>query len=548
MAEENKYMDDAFKRLGEEMNARQYRVPYSPSFWEDAKSMLDDDNMDQAFRKAAESVTVLPDFTDQASIDDVFMDTAFTEAANNQDVNYNPEFFKEFLDAEKDLSMDEAFTEAASSVTVDYHPEFWNDADEALQEEGLHYEYHSAYWQEAKKLLDREDRRGFFMRWSAAAMLLLLLSFGGLTLMDSQKNTIASYHEEQVFGPEDVHDKGSVSKETTSENKLGDNESILNGHISGSPENITSEGSNVNIGFNAESALSDDNSAQSNNYLTGVETQAELIQTRAGSDLNWSNEFDLPEISEEYLSLDGLKRDNIGIEKLSSPSLELIETAQPNVVITEPKPSTVHELSLIADAGIGSKYGDFDFMPTTRASFGVEYLVTPGINSNGIQFGGSFMINHVRQNKLGYEDRSVVYDIHGNPAKKYWTKVHFKDLIYANVNLLAYYTVIPKHKLQFGIGFERLLSVRSNMSYLLSDNNEIETINNNWGVKNGINEVDFRFHLGYEYQMSRSLSLRVNSHFGLFDRTDDEFFNNDQKDAEIGIQVGLKYNILRRVK
>jgi len=48
MSEENKHMDDSFKRMSEEM-----KVSYNQEFWKEAEAKLADAKLDDAFRSAA---------------------------------------------------------------------------------------------------------------------------------------------------------------------------------------------------------------------------------------------------------------------------------------------------------------------------------------------------------------------------------------------------------------------------------------------------------------------------------------------------------------
>ncbi|OIQ36660.1 MAG: hypothetical protein BM555_02205, partial [Crocinitomix sp. MedPE-SWsnd] len=173
-------MDDAFRKASGETKA-----VYNSSFWTEVEAKLNDASLDDAFRAAALGAVASPSFVPTDAIEDMFMDSAFVEASSEATVAYNPSFFEQFKAAEGTLKMDSAFQAAAAASVVDYAPEFWNDADKALQKEGLHYEYQSAYWGEAKKLLDKSDRKGFFLQWSAVAALLITASFlGGMLGMN----------------------------------------------------------------------------------------------------------------------------------------------------------------------------------------------------------------------------------------------------------------------------------------------------------------------------------------------------------------------------
>ena len=62
--------------------------------------------------------------------------------------------------------INDAFVTAAALSKVVYDPNYWQDADLALQAEGLHHEYKPEYWKEAEKLLIQDARKGFFFKWA----------------------------------------------------------------------------------------------------------------------------------------------------------------------------------------------------------------------------------------------------------------------------------------------------------------------------------------------------------------------------------------------
>ena len=167
-------MDEAFKKA-----SRETKAVYNASFWEEAEAKLNDASLDDAFRAAALGAVAAPAFVPGEGIDDMFMDAAFVDASTEIAVKYDPSFYEQFKASEAHLEMDEAFQAAAAATVVDYAPQYWDAADQALQNEGLHYDYQSAYWTEAKKLLDKSDRKGFFIGWTAVAAGLIMISLLG---------------------------------------------------------------------------------------------------------------------------------------------------------------------------------------------------------------------------------------------------------------------------------------------------------------------------------------------------------------------------------
>lgn len=538
MAEENKHMNDAFKRMSEEIS-----VSYNSSFWNEAKSKLDDASLDDAFKAAALNTVASPTFDTTESVDDLFMDSAFVDASSEVQVPYSPELFEQFMASEGDLAMDEAYTTAAGSVVVDYLPEYWSEADEVLQEEGLHYEYQTAYWNEAKRLLDRSDRRVFFMKWSAVATILLLLSFSGLYLAGNLTeingmavNTVNT--DEAMYT---AIDGANSTIESNQEDLLADRDFENFIDLNQTPQLIsTNEG---------DAAVQDFN--ESNIALTGDQHSGNTPRVIIGSLSNTIlTERDLASIDRQPSTNEFAKQpDEIrfnNMESISSPLIQSLgyERNAPLIKIEKPEPQTIHTVAFLAESGIGNQWGEFSFRPTMRTSFGAEYVMSTGKFLPNFEFGTNFKLNHIRQSQLRAEERSDVYDVHGN-VKKYWRKLQLKDMVFANVNVFTNYRIAPAHKLKFGMGIEYLVGVRSNMSYVNDFTSEITTVNNNWGVKDGLNKFDLRFTVGYEYEVSDRFSIQVNSNFGTNDRTNNVFLGTAQKDNEINVMLGLKYNFLK---
>jgi len=67
MTEDNKYMDDQFKRASEDL-----KFPYQSSFWNEVESQLADDSLDSAFKSASEKVLFVPQMDLAENIDNAF--------------------------------------------------------------------------------------------------------------------------------------------------------------------------------------------------------------------------------------------------------------------------------------------------------------------------------------------------------------------------------------------------------------------------------------------------------------------------------------------
>jgi hypothetical protein len=552
MSEMDKHMDDAFRKMSED-----FKVTYNDSYWETAKAKLDDANLDDAFRVAASAMEVSPAF-DGADIDDMFMDAAFVDAASEVSATYDAAYFDEFMSQQGDLIMDEAFNDAANSVSVDYMPHFWNDADVALQNEGLHYEYDTAYWKEAKRLLDRSDRRIFFTRWTSVAVALLLISFGGQQWMSTQLEPVNGFelsdHTNEM--PIEVAENVLQLDVKTKELKLDNDRPIV------AVSEITQSAVAHEMGHNSADQTSHSNLAEGivdtddiNESTTVPDPNAFVIEPNYNVVENVDNKQTIssPSLLNKEDTQVETKGDLEGenLNNIISPLIKKINNNNPilapRVKIEKIKPRTVHSLNVIGGVGLGNKWGAFSYLPTIRSAAGVEYMVSSSERFKHLEFGGSLMLNHVKQNNLGFEDRTTEYNAFGG-VSKHSRAVMFKNLIYGNANLLMNHRIAPKHKMKFGVGIEYLLAANSNMSYIDGKVNEVTIVNDNWGVREGLNNFDVRLMVGYEYQISNAFALQFTTNYGVFDRTDDFYLKSDEKNVELGVMLGLKYNIFNTVR
>lgn len=543
MAEENKYMDDQFKKASEEL-----KFPYQPSFWSEVESKLDDDSLDTAFIAAAGAPVLMPDMNITESISDAFLDDAFKSVDSNTTVEFKSEYWNEFQSNLASIEQDEAFVAAANGVIADYHPHYWSDADIALQREGLHYEYNAAYWNEAKVLLDKSDRGNFFVKWSVAAGILLLLSFATLFPSTDSLNLVASTRYNSN------HNSNST-KHTLVSNKINSENLIVDDN----DETIDLNNQLNNTEFASHDVSNEKREFTNDNRDEDLSHNSNFNENNVG-EMNASNNND-DELPKDFIGLNLLhertwpKKDevlgdvrinNLKIQPINvlSTSVSLIDLA-PNIHIEKLKLTPSHHFSILGHVGLGNKYGAQDLTPTLRSAGGFEYLFTPRKSLQHFEFGASFMLNHVRQNNFGTERRVNVFQTSGG-VDKFWYKLQLKDMLYAGTNLGINYKFNNRNKIKFSVGVDYLIFAQSNMSYQNKTDQNITTVNNNWGVKDGLNNFDFKLGLGYEFQVTSRFALQVNACYGIMDRTDNEFMRNQINDHEISGSVGLKYTIFRK--
>lgn len=543
MSAEDKHMDDIFRKMAEETN-----VPYKADFWNEAQAKLADDAMDSAFKAAADNHGFV--FTDNVSeaIDDAFLDDAFIEAAKKKEFSYNSVFWSDYLQNEKSIFQDVAFNEAANSTQFDYFPAYWSEADQFLQNEGLHFEYKKAYWNEAKQLLDQSDRKGFFVRWSVAATILLLFSVGGFVLNNEEQNSelttnltmqqnltnthllnakdlavnsqlLNEIHEDELLELQQV---AVVTNHTTNENNSSFNDQNINSAIS----NGISAETNILTETNQLVILSEDENISStenlNNNVTEFVQENTLINQEKSDD----------ELSFRFASNEIPSNSFTEVEKPLFPEIEV----KPFVL------SPVHKFSVIGQAGVGNKYNNYEFMPALRTGLGIEYLHSGFGRLRYFDLGFIASMNHGRQTNLGTERRVNHYNTDGG-VDKLWYKLNLKDFIYSNLSAVVAFKADRKNSIRLSFGVDYLMFVQSNMSYQVDPESSIKTVNNNWGVKEGVNKFDLRMGLGFEHKFTDHFSAQMNVNYGFLDRSDDQFLNKSFFDNEVSATVGIKYTI-----
>ncbi|MCG8574567.1 MAG: hypothetical protein MI810_06760 [Flavobacteriales bacterium] len=611
MSEENKYMDDSFKKMSED-----FKVTYNSSYWAEMESQLNDEFLDDAFKTAAASSFVVPEIPDlgdiSADLDNAFMDEAFKSAAAQQQTAYSSAYWTDFTEQEPNLQMNDAFTEASKATVADYNPDFWNDADVALQKEGLHYEYKSAYWDEAKTLLDLADRRQFFARWSAVATILLLISFVGINTVGDKNeyfveghdgaNTIATLDVQsssaEISTAETSYDlllstfDAGLSLNASAENgenvyseAFGQNDLAANStnHTSSNEgENIATSSANSqtagveneNLTETVQNQSPQQYSSQGNEVVGGTtsingnteeinHTEQNALADFADPSIKFDALFPRPENrflnANENLKNLALKQDMEvdyemdvvhNIRKKAPPVIETIDyveiaEAPEAVTIERYKPRPTHQIALYGGFGFGNEYSASFIEPAYRTNLGLEYMHLSYGKLSRFEFGASFGVNHIRQNTLGKTKRVIDYTYTGT-STAYFYKVHYKEIFHLNGNLRVNYKIAPRHKFLFGVGYEHLLAVQTNMSYFNRGDEELTIVNDNWGVKDGMALNDIRFSFGYQYDLSSRLSVNLTGNLGMRDRTDNEFFENDIIDQEYSLILGLKYNLFRK--
>jgi hypothetical protein len=108
------------------------------------------------------------------------------------------------------------------------------------------------------------------------------------------------------------------------------------------------------------------------------------------------------------------------------------------------------------------------------------------------------------------------------------------------------YRINTKNKLFLGLGVERLMIAQTNFAYKLGEKETINTVNDNWGIAEGLNPWDLRFSAGICHKISPRFNIEIIAACGLFDRTSGSVINKYERNSELSVQVGLKYDLFKR--
>lgn len=549
-------MDESFKRLEKE-----FQVSYHKSFWDEAKIALENDALDNAFRSAATSSTkiTVPNWDNQG-LEEAFMDEAFRDAAQASETKYQASFWNDFENQREELEEKDAFQTAAQQIKATYNPIFWENANTELEKEGLHYEYQSAYWNEAKELLDKSDRRRFIGRWSAVAIALLLISLGGFNFDGVESNQNHVRYEREASLDQRLKSKNdnffniAENHQPTRNQKfdlVGSVKTPINKDVELQDEANNNEISADVFDQNKQAVLShgETNIVAENHY------QEEQLKFAKDASLKALDKRTLNNKRDSRSRISHLQQN----ERIQNYEYSLLT---PIELKNRPK-LNVQNLSVIAGFGFGRGYGINQNFNLPRAYLGVDYSRKGSNKFNRFEFGGGLGVKGLKEDGIVHEKRTVRYMENTN-ALTSWRKLKINDLIYGNLNLFLSFNIRSKHWTTVGVGLEKLLAVRSNMAYFINDTKtknkveanaiasddltDIKTVNNNWGVQEGIRRNDLNFTIGYEYRLNYKFSLQTKFNFGLFDRTDDDFYNQDQTfNNEMNATVGIRYRFFTKI-
>jgi hypothetical protein len=399
--------------------------------------------------------------------------------------------------------------------------------DQNNSEGNPQFEYKESYWDDMEAMLDQHDakkkkRRGFFLMFSSAAAIALVV-FGFYNWGDSSVTvpqlTLSDLdnfqRNETVIVNEDINP-------------------IVNQKNSDSP--LINEGAISNNG-NREKALENTTKIKSSNGL--VNSKKNQINLK-----NFNIET-LKEMASNNIYLVGQNISNTisesnnvkskeGLAKLDSRPLNIERTTN-NILLEKRKVKfpLKHSLSINTEAGIVNKY---------EPSNGVSYAVMAGLGYElGFHKNLSFQtgVNLIYRDGVSQEYRAET-KVYGFHSTRYYQDVNYKGQFNVEVPI-SLKVKFKRSSISAGVGASFLLGVRSSVEQYMPESSSVESVKNNFGIKEGVRNMDVNVNLNYAYAVSPNIELTAGVSAGLMDQTDNEFFSNDAKDHNLQFRAGLKY-------
>lgn len=551
MSEENKHMDDSFKKMGEDLNAS-----YDKSFWQDAKASLENDALDDAFRNAAAQAGSTAGLAlASESLGDAFMDDAFQEAAAQVTATYSSAYWTALQASQPDLEMDDAFLSASKDLKASYSPAYWGAANSALEKEGLHYEYNSAYWNEARTLLDNADKKSFFTKWTGVAALLLLISLLGIYAGTANNSGISGQRIANDSGDLNltrlaVLNATQENNETAQVQLMNDGASVIDENSANNLEDSFSE--QTNLAVNNEGVLNNNQNIdrQSNPNASeiaesGNTTNSNLVEEHSNLEnfnvnpINAQNSNIVNRISdrtpqntneEEPLNQEtpnNIADQSFGLNNLSAGSLEPMHPEVNNAdennntrignsfiekmvlpvslitpssselttasltTIEAPKLRNVHTFALLGGVGKGIGYGSESTIWTNRAYGGIGYNTYGFGKLRKFDFGVNVIMNYSDHEDLRRRWTKQIYRENAQTETNY-VNYNVSELFSLSTNINAGYEFVPKHKLRLGMGLSKVVIansiVASNFTGTERENNYVFLGSKSY-ISNSNNEV-----------------------------------------------------------
>ncbi len=387
------------------------------------------------------------------------------------------------------------------------------------------FEFKDSYWDEMESMLDAHDakkrkRRGAFF-WISSSTLIVLAFFGLYQL-----NAIL-YPNIEFSDIDQLVAKGNQFRELEPQVNSNQINTIANQlPVSG----ISDQNSNLdqNTSVNAPS--------KNPTVLNPIKQNTNFVQNASfdAQELYHSAEMIASNLLSEKAR--GVQEKIEKLDQMNAIDIAQIDQDQSNHIVLEKRKAKFplkHSLYANVEAGLANKY-----QPTK----GVSYAITAGLGYElGFHKNLAFQTGVNLQYRDGlsqfFRNETKVYGFH---STRYYQDVSYKGQI--NVEIpLALKIKLRRSSITAGVGTSFLVGVRSSVEQYIPESSSVERMDNNFGIKEGIRNMDVNLNLNYAYAVTPNIEVSAGVSAGLLDQTSNEFFSNDNKDHNLQFRIGLKY-------
>lgn len=250
-------------------------------------------------------------------------------------------------------------------------------------------------------------------------------------------------------------------------------------------------------------------------------------------------------ISKSLSNADSLPRQ---ILKDSVATLPLI-TAKKDSAITQLVPATETEKLNKVNTFEIFAIGGIQYTPIKNAGGSISKFINPGGGlyfirtfSNGFGFGSGCLYSIYSANEQEPRKFSSVIQEFG--YKKQVIEISPTKFHYLKIPILASYS-FGKNKIFFGPQFSYMINCRSSINTYEESYGVISNLKNtrSFGYLNGINKYDVSFLLSYSRSVYRRFGVGASFDYGLIDTKKDSYYQSNNFDRNISIQVFINYKI-----
>jgi hypothetical protein len=444
---------------------------------------------------------------------------------------------KEWNDIEK------LIVEDSEKMGMPFKEEFWDEMENILDDNeaiipivpasGVDHldaaddgPFREEYWDEMSLILDQEDRkkrRALLWRWAGDLAAILLITF----ILVQPKNT----------GIIDSSDRAlSASKETSNKTNNTTTKPSPEKLESTTPDNTQTE-LQVNNAFHSVQPTQGEQTEPAEPVLNRMETVANLDETRP-SDTPSSNSF----------VDDGLGLTDIGT--LNTDEIRTMDMLNPGISYTKSLDSKngriprmrIRPLSvrLFAASNLAlAPEGNVSDASRLGSSnqLGIEVL------KHQVNWSYSLGMNFAHRTGLNHE---LLLEKSTYGARLYR---EYQSVTYKSIGSIGIPVGVNYHHRRnvFGIRMTPTWNVMVNSTYHRYNNYSSDEllVENNYGIKEGINAFDLRLQLMYERRITERFSLGVNFAAGLFNQIDETLIPNTKGLYEYSVGVNASYTLMK---